>query len=142
MFRQLFSSGSPWESVTGYSRAVRAGNLLFISATADTGANGQVLHPDNPYEQTRAILARLSDILREAGASLHDVAQTRLYVRDIASWAEIGRAHGEVFREILPATSLIEVKGFLDPAMLVEIEAIAVIPPGEGEAHAGSVGKG
>ncbi len=133
MLRQHISSGSPWETITGYSRAVRAGHLIFVSATAATAQDGRVLYPGDAYQQTRAILARIEAALREAGSSLNDIVQTRLYLRDITCWEEAGRAHGEIFREIRPATSMVEVNRFLDPNMLVEIEAIAVLSEPAGE---------
>ncbi len=135
MLRQHISSGSPWETITGYSRAVRAGNVIFVSATAATAQDGRVLHPGDVYQQTRAILARIEAALREAGSSLDEIVQTRLYLRDITRWEEAGRAHGEIFREIRPATSMVEVSRFLDPDMLVEIEAIAVLVSSVGEDH-------
>lgn len=133
MLRQHISSGSPWETITGYSRAVRAGNLIFVSATAATTQDGRVLYPGDVYQQTRAIHARIEAALREAGSSLDEIVQTRLYLRDITRWEEAGRAHGEIFREIRPATSMVEVSRFLDPDMLVEMEAIAVLVSPVGE---------
>lgn len=137
MERQHISSGSPWEATAGYSRAVRVGNLVFIAATSATGPNGQPLYPGEAYQQTRYILARIEAVLREVGAELSDVVQTRLYVRDIKRWEEIGRAHGEVFRAIQPACTMVEVSRLIDPAMMVEVEVMAVIAESEPEsAHA------
>ena len=127
MERQHISSGAPWEAIVGYSRAVRVGNLVFIAGTTASGPNGQPLYVGDAYGQTRAILARIEAALNEVGATLSDVVQTRLYVRDIKRWEEIGRAHGEVFREIRPATTMVEVSRLIDAAMLVEIEALAVL---------------
>ena len=133
MLRQSISSGSPWETITGYSRAVRAGHLIFVSVTAATAQDGRVLHPGDAYQQHARFFARIEAVLREAGSSLSDIVQTRLYLRDITRWEEAGRAHGEIFREIRPATSMVEVSRFLDPNMLVEIEAIAVLSAPAGE---------
>lgn len=127
MQKQHISSGSPWEAAAGYSRAVRVGNMIFIAGTTASAPNGQPLYPGDAYGQTRAILARIDAVLHELGSSLNDVVQTRLYVRDIKRWEEIGRAHGEVFREIRPATTMVEVNRLIDPAMMVEIEVMAVI---------------
>lgn len=127
MQKQQISSGSPWEAAAGYSRAVRVGNMIFIAGTTASGPNGQPLYPGDAYRQTRTILSRIDSVLHELGSSLNDVVQTRLYVRDIKRWEEIGRAHGEVFREIRPATTMVEVNRLIDPALMVEIEVMAVI---------------
>lgn len=127
MQKQQISSGSPWEAAAGYSRAVRVGNMIFIAGTTASGPNGQPLYPGDAYAQTRTILSRIDAVLHELGSSLNDVVQTRLYVRDIKRWEEIGRAHGEVFREIRPATTMVEVNRLIDPALMVEIEVMAVI---------------
>lgn len=133
MERQHISSGSPWEAVAGYARAVRVGNLIFIAGTTATGPDGQPLYPGEAYRQTRYILTRIEAVLREVGAELSNVVQTRLYVRDIKRWEEIGRAHGEVFRTIQPACTMVEVSRLIDPAMMVEIEVMAVISESESE---------
>ncbi len=133
MERQRISSGVPWEAIVGYSRAVRVGNLIFVAGTTASGPDGRPLYVGDAYQQTRAILARIEWALNEVGAGLNDVVQTRLYVRDIKRWEEIGRAHGEVFREIRPATSMVEVSRLIDSAMLVEIEAVAVADEPEHE---------
>jgi enamine deaminase RidA (YjgF/YER057c/UK114 family) len=133
MERQRISTGAPWEAIVGYSRAVRVGNLVFIAGTTASAPNGQPLYVGDAYRQTRAILARIEAVLNEVGAALSDVVQTRLYVRDINRWEEIGRAHGEVFRDIRPVTSMVEVSRLIDSAMLVEIEAMAVISESEHE---------
>ena len=134
MERQRISSGVPWEAIVGYSRAVRVGNLIFVAGTTASGPDGQPLYIGDAYQQTRGdSLARIEWALNEVGAGLSDVVQTRLYVRDIKRWEEIGRAHGEVFREIRPATSMVEVSRLIDSAMLVEIEVMAVVSESEHE---------
>jgi enamine deaminase RidA (YjgF/YER057c/UK114 family) len=127
---QKISSGSSWEKTLGYSRAVIANGLIFISATAATDAEGKVVGVGDPYLQAKTILAKLGGVLRQAGAGYADVVQTRLYLTDINHWQDAGRAHGEVFGEIRPAMSLVHVKPFLDPDMLVEIELMAAVPAG------------
>ncbi|MGV3557945.1 RidA family protein [Larkinella arboricola] len=124
--RQLISSGTPWESVVGYSRAVRIGNLIEVSGT--TAMDGdRLIGQNNIYEQTRFILQKVSQVLEEAGASLQNVVRTRMYVTDISQWQEVGRAHGEVFNDIRPATSMVEVSALIHPDLLVEIEITAVV---------------
>jgi enamine deaminase RidA (YjgF/YER057c/UK114 family) len=122
--RQLFSSGAPWESTVGYSRAVRVGPLIEVAGTTAV-ENGQVIAPSDAYGQTKFILQKIERVLQEAGASLENVTRTRLFVTDISQWEAIGRAHGEFFHTIRPATSMVEVKALIDPAMLVEIEVTA-----------------
>jgi enamine deaminase RidA (YjgF/YER057c/UK114 family) len=122
---QLISSGSPWEAELGYSRATIAGGFVFISATAATGPDGAVIGRNDPYRQTQIILEKLANVLEQAGSTLDQVVQTRIYLTDISRWREVGRAHGEVFGSSRPAMSLLHVKPFLDPEMLVEIELIA-----------------
>jgi enamine deaminase RidA (YjgF/YER057c/UK114 family) len=131
MFKQFVSSGSPWEPIVGYSRAVRAGNLVFVSGTTASGLDGSALFPDNVYAQAQEIYKRIGMALQEVGATLQDVTMTRHYVVDITRWEDVGRAHGEVFGEIRPVTSMVEVKKLIDPTLLVEIEVIAVIPPAQ-----------
>ena len=127
--RTNFSSGAPWEPVVGYSRAVRVGALVFVSGTTAIGPGGEVVGLDDPYVQTRRALEIIGAALARAGARLEHVVRTRLFVTRIADWEAIGRAHGEVFGEIRPATTMVEVSRLIDSRMLVEIEADAVIVP-------------
>jgi enamine deaminase RidA (YjgF/YER057c/UK114 family) len=125
MTRLRFGSGASWEDVVGYSRVVVSGNSAWVSGTTAT-VDGEVVHPGDAGAQTRVALAGIGRALEEAGFALDDVVRTRLYVTDIARWEEVGRAHGEVFGAIRPATAMVQVAALIDPAMLVEVEADAV----------------
>lgn len=126
MARRTVQSGAPWEEIAGYSRAVRVGNAIYVSGTTAQGPDGLVGVGD-PAAQTRRCLEIIEAALRALGADLSHVVRTRMYVTDISRWEVVARVHGEVFREIRPATAMVEVKGLVDPQMLVEIEADAIV---------------
>ena len=127
MSRRNVSSGTPWEPVIGYSRAVAAGDTIWVSGCTSV-VDGAVAHVDDAYEQTRQAIRNVESALLELGGTLADVVRTRLFVTDIDRWEQVARAHGEAFADIRPATSMVEVARLIDPDMLVEVEAVAHVP--------------
>jgi enamine deaminase RidA (YjgF/YER057c/UK114 family) len=125
MKRTVYSSGAKWENIVGYSRAVQVGDHIEVAGTVASDDNGVVAQGD-AYGQAKFIIQKISSALEKAGFSLKDVVRTRMFVTDISRWEEIGKAHGEFFKDIKPATSMIEVKGLIDPGYLIEIEATAI----------------
>jgi len=127
MSRTRVFSNVPWEKQVGYCRAVRAGQLVFVTGTAPVGDDGKTHAPGDAYEQTKRCLMLIERALKDVGASITDVVRTRMFVTDITRWAEYGRAHKQVFGDFPPATTMVEVRSLIDPAMLIEVEADAVV---------------
>ena len=126
--RKNIPSGSPWEDIVGYSRAVRIGNIIEVAGT--TAMNGhELVGKGDVYVQTKFILSKIEKVLQEAGASMNDVVRTRMFVTDISQWEQVGRAHGEFFGAIKPVATMVEISALVDPDLLVEIEATAVMAP-------------
>ncbi len=127
MKRQSFESGTPWETEFGYSRAVRVGNFVYVSGTTATDVDGNIVGAGDAYVQTAQILKNIKSVLERAGARLEDIVRTRIYVTSIDDWQEIAKAHTEIFGGIRPASTMVEVRKLISPAMLVEIEADAYV---------------
>jgi reactive intermediate/imine deaminase len=127
MARTNYSSGSPWENVVGYSRAVKIGNTVEVSGTVAVDQEGQLVGEDDAYAQTRFILSKIEKVLQEAGAGMDQVIRTRIYCTDISQWEQIAKAHGEYFAAVLPATSMVQVGALIRKEYLVEIEATAIL---------------
>ena len=127
MSRTNYSSGAKWEAIVGYSRAVKVGNTIEVTGTVAVDDDSKLVGGNDAYEQTKYILQKIEKVLERAGATMKDVVRTRMFVTDISRWEEYGKAHGEVFADIRPCTSMIEVKGLIDKEYLIEIEATAVV---------------
>ncbi|PKP33673.1 MAG: hypothetical protein CVU00_10435 [Bacteroidetes bacterium HGW-Bacteroidetes-17] len=126
MDRLNIASGGKWEDIVGYSRAVRAGNMIFVAGTTAYSDNG-IVGINDPYTQAVYIFKKIESAINEAGGQLKDVVSTRMFVTDISNWEEVGKAHGEFFKDIKPVATMVEVSSLIDPGLLVEIEAIAVV---------------
>ncbi len=125
--RETFGDGSLWETVVGYSRAIRAGDRIFVAGTTSTDPSGRVIAPGDAYAQTVQILRRIQSVLERAGAGMQHVVRTRMFVTDITRWEEVGRAHGEFFQAIRPAATMVEVTRLIHPDLIVEIEVEALL---------------
>jgi enamine deaminase RidA (YjgF/YER057c/UK114 family) len=123
--RQRISSGAKWEPIVGYSRAVKVGNRIYVTGTTALGDNGEIVGGDDAYEQAKQCLRNIESALKRLGAGLEHVVRTRMFVTDISRWEEYGRAHGELLRDVMPATTMVEVRGLIDTRMLIEIEVDA-----------------
>lgn len=121
------SSGTKWEDIIGYSRAIKAGNRVMVTGTTSVDENGEIVGKGNAYEQTKYIFGKIEKYLKEAGSSLQNVVWNRMFVTDISKWEDIGRAHSEFFKDIKPCATMVEVKGFIHPDMLIEIETEAIV---------------
>ena len=122
-----YSSGAKWEDIVGYSRAVKAGNIIEVTGTVAVDDNSSLVGGNDAYEQTKFIIQKIEKVLQRAGASLKDVVRTRMFVTDISRWEEYGRAHGEFFKDIKPCTTMVEVRSLISPEYLIEIEATAIV---------------
>lgn len=127
MKRTNYSSGSKWEDIVGYSRAVKVGNIVEVTGTVAAGEDGNVVGENDPYEQTRFIYQKIEKVLAQAGANMRDVVRVRMFVTDISKWHEYGRAHSEHFSEIKPCNTMVEVSALIEPEYMIEIEATAII---------------
>lgn len=126
--RTNYSSGAKWEAIVGYSRAVKVGNTIEVTGTVAVDDEGKTVGVNDAYAQAKFAIQKIEKVLERAGASLKDIVRTRMFVTDISRWEEYGKAHGEFFAGIMPCTSMIEVKGLIDPEYLIEIEATAIVP--------------
>ena len=127
MERINYASGSKWEDIVGYSRAVRVGNVVEVAGTVATGTDGKLVGGNDAFAQTHYIYERIKEVLKRAGATMKDVVRVRMFVTDISRWQEYGKAHSEFFREIKPCTTMVEVKALIEPDYLIEIEATAIM---------------
>ena len=125
--RLNISSGAKWEDIIGYSRAVRVGNVIEVAGTTALDENGNIIGINDPYQQTKFIFTKIEKVLISAGATLKDVVRTRMFVTDISRWEEIGKAHGEYFKDVKPASTMVEVRSLISPGMLIEIEVTVVL---------------